>query len=295
MGKFRNRHYLENILPGFLKTLAMKYKALSDERCPTLSSKLPLTRQGVCISLAYGTKLFFVLSRDSKYPPYSFVQSAGLLGTWDESEYAELSVGNCIDDIVRILELEQVIYWKTLDSDDPEYLAEALSGGVAGNLAEQLLEEHIQTLQPDFEGGVNRMVQAYDLLFRLENKLRMLIESKLREYFGENDWWARGATRTARDKQERRQQDPRRRWHLLKDTGPLNLVDFEDLHDIIVNKNKDIFEQCISPLDRFSVNMKSLEIPRNIVAHNGVLPQDEYYVFRRTTETLLRIIEANLS
>ena len=152
----------------------------------------------------------------------------------------------------------------------------------------------MRALQPDLEDGVDLMVQAYDLLFRLENKLRMLIESKLRECFGENDWWSRGATRTARAKQKRRQQDPRRRWHLLKDTGPLKLVDFEDLHDIIVNKNKDIFEECIGPLDRFSANMKSLEIPRNIVAHNGVLPPDEYYVFRTIIETLLRLIEANL-
>ena len=95
----RVRKYLEYILSGFLNTLATKYKTLSDERCPTLSSRLPLARQGVCTSLTYGTKLFFILSRDYRYSPYSFIfQDGSVVGTWDESEYAELSEGNCIDD-----------------------------------------------------------------------------------------------------------------------------------------------------------------------------------------------------
>ena len=295
MGIFSDRKFVENRMNTFISTFIEKYKELADRKCPVLDSKLPFFRQGVNSSLAYGKKAFFIFSRNSRQPPFSFLTGQCLMGTWDESEYAQLSRADCIDDIVEILELEQVLYYKKLDSLEPEYLDEELGKKAAEDLAEQLLEENIRTLQPTFDDAVNRMKQGYELLFRLENQLRTLIEEKLKEKFGESDWWSKGATHTARDKYKRRQQDPRRKWHLLENTPPLNFVDFEDLHDIIVNKNNDLFEKYLGPMDRFSVNMKSLEIPRHLIAHNNVLPSEEYYDFRRTVETLLKVIEPNLA
>jgi len=295
MGTFSDRKYVENKMDTFIFTFIEKYKELANQKCPALTSKLPFVRQGIACSLVCGKDSFFILSRDSKQPPYSFLVGNGLNSTWDESEYPQLSGAGCIDDIIEILELEQVLYYKKLDSLEPEYLGEVLGGKAAQDLAELLLEEHIRTLKPTFEDAVDRMRQAYDMLFRLENELRMLIEKKLKEKFGEKDWWLKGATRPARGRYERRQQDPRRKWHLLADTSPLNFVDFEDLHDIMVNKNSDLFEQYVGPIDRFSVNMKSLEIQRHVIAHNNVLPSEEYYDFRRTVETLLRVIEPNLT
>lgn len=295
MGIFSDRKSLESKVATFIINFTNSYKKLADQKCPALSSKLPFVRQGVEGSLVYGKGLFLIFSRDSKQPPFSFMHGHGLMSSWDESEYPELSRADCIDDIVEILELERVLYCKKLDSLEPEYLGEALGKKAAEDLAEQLLEENIRTLEPTFEDAVDRMEQAYELLFRLENKLRTLIEKKLKEKFGESDWWSKGATHTARDKYKRRQQDPRRKWHLLENTPPLNFVDFEDLHDIIVNKNNDLFEKYLGPMDRFSVNMKSLEIPRHLIAHNNVLPSEEYYDFRRTVETLLKVIEPNLA
>jgi len=295
MGTFSDRKYVENKMDTFIFTFIEKYKELANQKCPTLASKLPFARQGVETCLVYGKEPFFILSRDLKQPPFSFLVGDGLRSTWDESEYPQLSRAGCIDDIIEILELEQVLYYKKLDSLEPEYLGEVLGGKAAQDLAEQLLEGHIRTLQPTFEDAVDCMKQAYELLFRLENQLRALIEKKLKKKFGEKDWWSRGATHTAKDQYKRRQQDPRRRWHLLKDTSPLTYVDFEMLHDIIVNKNKELFEPYIGPVDRFSVNMKSLEIPRHMIAHNNILPAEEYYDFRRTVETLLRVIKPNLT
>ncbi len=295
MGAFSDRKFIEKRLDEFILSFAERYKELANQKCPALSPKLPFVRQGVHGCLVYGKELFFIFSKDSKQTPYSFITGDFIRGTWDESEHPRLSKADCIDDIVRILELEQVFYYKKLDSLEPEYLDEALGKGAAEDLAEQLLEENIRTLQPTFEDAVDRMKQAYELLFRLENQLRTLIEKKLKEKFGESEWWSKGATRTAKLRYTRRQQDPRRKWHLLENTSPLSFVDFEDLHDIVVNKNNDLFEKCIGPIDRFSVNMKNLEIPRNLIAHNNVLPSEEYYDFRRTVEILLRVIELNLA
>lgn len=295
MGIFSDRKSVERKMNAFVLTFIESYKKLADQRCPALTSKLPFVRQGIKSSLVYGKKLFFIFSRDSKQPPFSFIILNSFMGSWDESEYPQLSRADCIDDIVEILELERVLYYKKLTSLEPEYLGEALGKKVAEDLAEQLLEENIRTLEPTFEDAVDRMEQAYELLFRLENELRTLIEKKLKEKFGRSDWWSKGATHTARNKCKRHQQDPRRKWHLLEDTSPLNFVDFEDLHDIMVNKNNELFEKYIGPMDRFSVNMKSLEIPRNLIAHNNILPSEEYYDFRRTVEILLKVIEPNLA
>lgn len=295
MGIFSDRGFAQNKMDVFIESFIESYKKLANDKCPTFVSKLPFVRQGITCELVYGKELFFIFSRDSKQTPYSFVSVGRIEGTWDESEYPQLSEADCIDDIIEILELEQVLYYKKLDSLEPEYLAEALGKKAAEDLAEQLLDEHIRALQPTLEDAVDRMKQAYELLFRLENGLRMLIEKKLKDKFGESDWWSRGATRTARDRCTRHQQDPRRKWHLLKNTSPLNFVDFEDLHDIMVNKNRDLFEKSVGPMERFSANMKSLEIPRNLIAHNNVLPSEEYYSFRRTVETLLRLIKPNLA
>jgi hypothetical protein len=294
MGIFINRGFVERKMEVFATNFSRSYKKLADQKCPALSSKLPFHKQGVGCSLVYGKETFFIFSIDSKQPPYSFLLQ-GQYATWDESEYPQLSGVDCIDDIVKILELEKVLYHKKLDSLEPEYLAEALGNKAAEDLAEQLLDEHMRTLQPTFEDAVDRMRQAYELLFRLENGLRILIEKKLKAEFGEEDWWSKGATNTARNRYTRRKQDPRRKWHLLENTSPLSFIDFEDLHDIVVNKNDDLFKKCVGPIDRFSANMKSLEVPRNMIAHNGVLPVDEYYTFRRTVETLLRLIEPNLA
>jgi hypothetical protein len=295
MGAFSDRKSVELILNGFITNFAHSYDMSAEQKCPAVKHKLPFFRQGVDSMIVYGKRPFIILSVDSKQPPFSFISRHGIMGTWDETEHAKLSKADCIDDVVEILELEKVLYYKALDSLEPKYLKEVLGQGAAQALAEQLLEDNLHTLQPTFEDAVDRMAQAYELLFRLENKLRNLIEKKLKEKFGDSDWWSKGATHNAREKYEDRRQDPRRRWHLLEDTSPLYFVDFEDLHDIIVNKNRDLFEQYIGPIDRFSVNMKSLEIPRNMIAHNNVLPSEEYYDFRRTAEALLRVIEPNLA
>jgi len=167
MGTFSDRKYVENKMGTFIFTFIAKYKELTDQKCPTLGSKLPFARQGVATCLVYGKEPFFIFSRDLKQPPFSFLFGDGLRSTWDESEHPRLSGAGCIDDIVGILELEQVLYYKKLDSLEPEYLDEVLGAKTAQDLAEQLLEEHIRTLKPTFEDTVDRMRQAYELLFRL--------------------------------------------------------------------------------------------------------------------------------
>ena len=76
--------------------------------------------------------------------------------------------------------------------------------------------------------------------------------------------------------------------------SPLNYVEFETLNDSIVNRNWGIFKELLEPQATFSSNLKNLEVPRNVIAYNNVLPQQEFYDFRRNTERLLRMLKAYL-
>lgn len=291
MGIFENRQAIEDKLNSFVFSFLRAYERLCTQRCPTLHRKLPFSKQGVYGVIAYGTDIFLILSRDSRKPPDEYI-----IGTWDETEYPQLSTAGTIDIIAEILELEEVLYCKKLDSLELKNIDEALGEKAAEGLAEALLEENMRTLQPTLEDAIDRMKQAYELLFRLENSLRQLIEQELKKQFGEAeaDWWEKGATHHAKEESNRNQRDPRWKWHEPMKTSPLNYVDFGTLHDIIVNKNSGIFEKILGPQATFSANLKNLEMPRIIIAHNNVLSQEEFYDFRRNAERLLRMTKSHV-
>ena len=211
------------------------------------------------------------------------------VGTWDETEYPQLSIAKTVETIVEIVELEEVLYSRKLDSLEPESLGEALGVKAAAQLAEALLEENMRTVRPSLDDAVDRMKQAYELMFRLENGLRQLIEQELHRQFGA-DWWEKGATRNAKEESNRHQQDPKWKWHQPVKDSPLNFVHFDTSHDIIVDKNWEIFEGILGPRATFSANFKNLEAPRNIIAHNNLLSQEEFHDFRRNAERLLKVI-----
>lgn len=293
MGVFSDRALVQNILNEFCHHFADHYYKLAQQKCPAIITKLPFVRQGVNCAIVYANDAYLIISKDSTRPYLSFMVKEGILGTWDETEHPDLAKAGCVDDIVKILELEDVLYHVKLESLERIYLITIIGADAARELAEQLLEENIRTLQPTFEDAVDRMRQAYELLFRLENGLRILVERKLKEKYGENDWWTEGATSKAKRHCNRFLDDYRVKWHISEQRSPIYCVEFEDLHDIIILKNPDLFKECVGPLDRLSVNLKNLELPRNYIAHNNIMQMEEFYNFRRTVETLLRIIESN--
>jgi hypothetical protein len=289
VGVFDNRQAVEANLGNFINVFKQTYERLCNQKCPTMYNKLPFLKQGISGVVAYGTDAFLILCRHSRLPPGMYN-----IGTWDETEYPQLSIAKTVETIVEIVELEEVLYSRKLDSLEPESLGEALGLQAAAQLAEALLEENMRTVRPSLEDAVDRMKQAYELLFRLENSLRLLIEKELKRQFGEVDWWEEGATHDAKKESARNQKDPRWKWHDPLKASPLNYVDFATLHDIIVNKNWDNFKAILGPQATFTATFKSLEVPRIVIAHNNLLSQEEFYDFRRNTERLLRMIRAYL-
>ena len=288
VGVFDNRRTVEVNLDNFVNVFKQTYERLCNQKCPTMYYKLPFLKQGISGMVVYGTDAFLILCRNSRLPLGMYN-----LGTWDETEFPQLSIAKTVETIAEIVELEEVLYSKKLDSLEPESLGEALGPKAANQLAEALLEENMRTVRPSLEDAVDRMKQAYELLFRLENSLRQLIKQELQKQFGE-DWWEKGATHDAKKESDKHRQDPKWKWHEPIKDSPLNFVDFDTLHDIMVDKNWEIFKEILGPQAHFSANFKNLEAPRNIIAHNNLLSQEEFYDFRRNTERLLRMIRAYL-
>ena len=116
MGIFQNRQAVVDNLDtfgvspgGFLEA----YDELAIERYPTLHAKLHIVRKRIQSTVASAKEPFLLLSLGtSKWKPYNYA-------TWDESEYLELAYLDNIDDVVRLLELEEVLYWRELESMGP--------------------------------------------------------------------------------------------------------------------------------------------------------------------------------
>lgn len=65
--------------------------------------------------MVYGADTFLILSKDSRQPPGQYS-----IGTWDETEYLQLSTAETVDKVAEIIELEEVLYSKKLDSLEPK-------------------------------------------------------------------------------------------------------------------------------------------------------------------------------
>jgi hypothetical protein len=289
VGIFEDREVIEVSLNRFGAAFRHAYIKLCNERCPTLHRKLPFFKQGFLCTIVYGVDPFLILEKDSRLPPGEFN-----ISTWDESEYPQLSTVNDADIMAAIIASEEVLCQKKLDSLLPEYLNSVLNYETAEELAGALLEENMHAVKSSLEDAVAIMKQAYELLFRLENGLRQLIEQELKRHFGEGDWWEKGATYHAKKESHKNQQDPRWKWHEPMKASPLNYVNFDTLHDIIVNKNWEIFKDIFGPQATFSANFKSLEVPRNKIAHNNVLSEEELHDFSRSARKLLQIVKVHL-
>ena len=72
-----------------------------------------------------------------------------------------------------------------------------------------------------------RMGSVYELLYCLENSMRELIESTLRDRMGPEEWWTDGIPeRIRKSADKRREDDKRSRWHGPRGASLLAYTDF---------------------------------------------------------------------
>lgn len=145
-------------------------------------------------------------------------------------------------------------------------------------LPEEVLDVASITLPPFVDMGrqkdLAKMVKVYAQLFLLENSMRGLIETVLKNYLGE-DWWQSASNSEMRRKHQSREDNEKsNKWAPARsDFGPLYALDWSDLIKLM-RKYPDQFLPYIGDIN-FLHRFEDTGTFRNIVAHNGVLRDDD--------------------
>lgn len=127
---------------------------------------------------------------------------------------------------------------------------------------------------------LSKMVRVYAHLFLLENSMRGLIESVLSKHLGE-DWWEIASNAQMKNKHSNRiDNEQSKKWAPTRsDFGPLYALDWPDLITLM-RKYPDQFNPHIGEIN-FLHRFEDAGSFRNVVAHNGVLSeQDDFDLIR---------------
>ncbi len=119
-----------------------------------------------------------------------------------------------------------------------------------------------------------KMGQVYVALHCLENSVRNLIRQVLKNKLG-NNWWDKAANSEMKHFVEnRRKTEEKRKW--LKPRGADELIYLDWGHLVtLIRKFPKEFESFIGNTKFVELRLEELENLRNIIAHNGLLPDDE--------------------
>ncbi|MGN6605773.1 MAG: Swt1 family HEPN domain-containing protein [Jatrophihabitans sp.] len=133
------------------------------------------------------------------------------------------------------------------------------------------------------------MGDVYELLYCLENSIRELIESTLREAFAEN-WWADGVDDAIRKSAEkRRDDDAKARWHGPRGESLLSYVDFPQYADIILRQWV-YFEALLGDRAWVQYYFEELNRTRRALAHTGRLTEADVERMEVRIRDWLRVV-----
>ncbi len=121
----------------------------------------------------------------------------------------------------------------------------------------------------------NNNVRAYKILFKLERSLRKFISSELQKNLQLN--WLKAISKVIIKKCEKRAKRESETYQdiTVEDADHiLNYSDFKDIKDIIID-NWSIFGTCFIRKDLIENKLEELEIPRNVIAHNRIISNNE--------------------
>lgn len=130
------------------------------------------------------------------------------------------------------------------------------------------------SLAPNDIENAYKMGQVYVALHCLENSVRNLIRTVLKNNLGEH-WWDRAASSEIKQKiDNRRKSEAKKKWLASRGADELHYADWGDLVKLI-RKYPDKFNEYTGDVNFVVLRLGELENLRNTVAHNGVLPDDE--------------------
>ncbi len=127
----------------------------------------------------------------------------------------------------------------------------------------------------DIENG-RKMAELYLVIHCLENSVRRFIETTLSDT--DINWWNSIKNAELEKKlNDRKTKELKNKWLSPRGTvSPLYYLDWSDLVKVI-RKKEEIFIDKIGDLKFVELRLEELERTRNIIAHNGILPNEDDY------------------
>lgn len=153
----------------------------------------------------------------------------------------------------------------------------------------KLTADGFQQLQDPTGDNAQVMSLAYEILFRLENRLRQFIESRMRSEY-ESDWWEKkvsGKVKEAADKLK--QSELNLNWKVSQSENITDYLLFQHL-ELIITNNWDAFKSVFRSQSRIVHRLRELEEMRNSIAHTRLLSEDGMDRLNKYSQDILNMV-----
>jgi len=121
-----------------------------------------------------------------------------------------------------------------------------------------------------------KMSDAYQFLFLIENALRLFIEEVAKKEFGDSFLSKLSINNNIRKSIKARKEDEmKNRWIPPRGTSDIFYVDFKDLGNII-QSNWDLFKEVLPEQSFITSRISEFSKFRNIIAHSNFIPEEEF-------------------
>lgn len=122
--------------------------------------------------------------------------------------------------------------------------------------------------------NANKMSRLYTILHCWENSVRKFIYKVLFKEFADSWWTNTSNSNLERKLNERKRKEESQQW--VSPRGTDNFLFYLDWGDLvkIIKKHEELFKQYIPDVKFVELRLDELERLRNIIAHNGLHPED---------------------
>lgn len=152
-----------------------------------------------------------------------------------------------------------------------------------------LIKPFIPQIKFEIRDNADRMAIYYKIFYMLENHIRIIIESLLKEEFGP-DWWDKSAPDAVKINANTNKKRELEAGFSLRSTEMLSYTNFGELGDI-VREHWTVFGQIFRDKGHFNRVMFSLNLLRATIAHCGVLSEDEVLRLKLAMRDWFRLME----
>lgn len=163
------------------------------------------------------------------------------------------------------------------------------------NKVEEAIDEVIGPFIKQFD--MNHRINAeymsdhYKTFYMLESDIRKLINETLMEAKG-GDWWDQGAPDDVKKSVRANIERERHEGVSLRSDAQIDYVNFGELGEII-KYNWDLFAGFMSSKQALEKVIRRLNMLRSVIAHNGVLTEDEVLRLKLAVRDWFRLFEAD--